>query len=143
MKYETSAGGVIVASKNHRWQILLIKDKSGQWTFPKGLVEKNELKETAARREIGEEAGIRKLKLVSAFAPIEYFYRWEGKLIKKNVFYFLFKNGGEEKLSPQREEGILEVHWFSLEDAKKIIGYPKTNTGILKEVETRLISIKR
>ena len=135
MRYETSAGGVIIAykPKGKIPFVLLLKDKSGKWTFPKGLVEKNENQEKTAKREISEEVGIKKLTLLAKLHPVEYFYKWEGKLVKKKVYYYLFKNGMEEKLRPQRSEGIMEVKWFSFPRAFEKIGYKKTNKGILKE----------
>ena len=138
MKYETSAGGVIVAFTQKQPQVLLIKDKSGQWTFPKGLVEKGEDRQVAAKREIAEEVGIKYLRLITPLSAIDYFYKWEGELVKKKVFYYLFQNGSDEKLKPQREEGIMEVKWWPWKEAEKIIGYKKTNSGILKEAKDKL-----
>lgn len=141
MKYETSAGGVIIAYKNKTPYVLLLKDKSSKWTFPKGLIEKSEDTEKTAKREIAEEVGIKKLTFIAALSPIEYFYKWEGKLVKKKVYYYIYRNEMEERLKPQRSEGIMEVKWFILEKAMDIIGYKKTNKGVLKEVMHHLESI--
>ena len=140
MRYETSAGGVIVAYKGKGKipYVLLLKDKSRKWTFPKGLIEKNEVHENTAKREIAEEVGVKKLTLLAELAPIEYFYKWEGKLVKKKVFYYLFKNGMEEKLRPQRSEGIMDVKWFPFTKAVEVVGYKKTNKKILREAKEKL-----
>lgn len=138
MIYEISAGGVIVSRQKNQLQVLLIKDKNAHWTFPKGLIEKGEKKETTAAREIAEEVGIKNLKLLSPLTPVQYLYKWNGDLRKKTVHYYLFQNGGEEHLTPQLEEGIMEVKWFAWEEAKKVVGYPKTNKRILKEAEMKL-----
>ncbi len=138
MQYETSAGGVIVGEKNGKSVALLLKDKSSNWTFPKGLVEKGENPEIAAQREISEEVGIKHLHLVAPLMPIHYYYKWEGKLKKKTVYYFLFQGKGSEIPTPQTEEGILEARWFSLAEAEQVVGYRKTNCPVLKEAVEKL-----
>jgi 8-oxo-dGTP pyrophosphatase MutT (NUDIX family) len=138
MKYETSAGGVIVSRRQGKWFVLMLKDKSGNWTFPKGLIEKGEVIEKTAEREIAEEVGLRKLKFIAALAPVQYFYKWEGKLVKKTVHYFVFEYAGKVKPQPQHEEGILEVKWFEKSEALTKVGYPKTNTNILHEALDKL-----
>lgn len=134
MKYETSAGGLIISIINNKLHLLLIKDKKGKWTFPKGLIETGEQQKTTAIREIGEEVGIHKLKYLKALTPVKYFYKWEGKLRQKTVHYFLFQNVSKEKLIPQREEGIMYIRWFLWKNVVKNIGYPKTNLKLIKEI---------
>lgn len=138
MQYEVSAGGVIVKKQNDAWWVLLLKDKGGNWSFPKGLVEKGEKLESAAVREIGEEVRITKLTLITGLKPIHYFYKWEGKLKKKTVHYFLFETRENEVPKPQIEEGIMEVKWFPLTEAAIIAGYKKTNSKLLKEAKELL-----
>jgi 8-oxo-dGTP pyrophosphatase MutT (NUDIX family) len=131
MKFEKSAGGLIITGKKDKLRILLIKDKSGQWSFPKGLLKKDEDEVAGATREIREETGLKKLKVLYRLNPIEYLYKWEGKLIKKSVVYFLFQNPGQKILRPQTEEGIMSAKWFEIDKAKEIIGYPKTNKPLM------------
>ena len=133
MKFEHSAGGVIISNKSGQLQVLLLKDKGGKWTFPKGLVEKGENEVAAAKREIGEEVGIKRLKLLNKIRTIDYMYKWEGQFIKKTVTYYLFQNHGQKSLHPQHEEGIMAVKWYPLNEALKIIGYPRTNKLVLEE----------
>ncbi len=135
---EISAGGVIFKKSGKKFQILLIKDKNNNWTFPKGLIEDKEKEITTAKREIAEEVGLKKIKYAGKLTPIGYYYKWQKDLIKKTVYYFLFENRGEEKLVPQKEEGIQDVKWFTPEKALKIIGYRKTNEPVLKEVIEKL-----
>ncbi|HCS78218.1 TPA: hypothetical protein DIV55_00575 [Patescibacteria group bacterium] len=140
MQNETSAGGVIVAEKNHELHVLLLKDKNGKWTFPKGLIEIGEKREVTATREISEEVGLKNLKLIAPLAPATYLYRWEGKLKKKTVHYYLFKGKGTELPTPQTEEGILQVRWIPFSEAEKIIGYPQTNKKLLRETMELLLT---
>lgn len=132
MKEEQSSGGVVVRRRGNGWQVLLIRDMNGSWTFPKGLIEKGERPEQTAIREISEEVGIHDLSLVKKLSPIVYWYRRNGR-IKKTVLYFLFTTKGAEALKPQKDEGIQEGKWISLHRAKIIIGYPNTNRNLLQE----------
>lgn len=138
MRIEISAGGVIYKKRDHKFEILLLKDKNGNWTFPKGLVEDNEDRVRTAQREIEEEVGLKKVKFVCELSPIGYWYKWQGDLIKKTVYYFLFETSGEEIPKPETEEGIKEVKWFTPEKARGIIGYRKTNDAVLKEAIKKL-----
>ncbi len=132
MKTEVSAGGIVVRKKDKMWDILLMKDMNNQWTFPKGLVEKDEKALDAAKREMYEEVGISDVSFIKELTPIHYLYQRNG-LISKNVHYFLFSSEGKESLKGQKEEGISEVKWVPLDEAIKIIGYPKTNKKLLEE----------
>ena len=133
MKIEISAGGIVFKIKNKKPFILMIKDHNHKWTFPKGIIEDNEDKRKAAKREVAEETGLTKISFIDKLLPIGYWYKWEGELIKKTVHYYLFKAHGEEKLVPQEEEGISEVKWFLPEKALKISGYQKNSAKLLKE----------
>jgi len=138
MKTENSAGGIIFRQKGKKLQILVLKDKNNHWSFPKGSIEENEDKQNTARREIVEEVGISRLYFITELSPISYWYKWQNDIIKKTVYYFLFKNVGKEVSKPQREEGIQDVKWINLDNASEIIGYPKTNRPILKEIKEKL-----
>src|SRR3990167_1175523 len=126
MRQEVSAGGVVFKRAEGKTYLLLLKDQNDNWTFPKGLIEPGEDPKDAAKREIGEETGVTQIEFFKELAPIQYWYKWEGDLIKKTVHYFIFEANGEETFKPQKEEGIAEVKWFLLEDAGEIVGYPKT-----------------
>ncbi len=141
MKTEVSSGGVVVKKVGRTWRVLLLCDMNDSWTFPKGLVEKGEVKEDAAAREVGEEVGLSKLEYLGEFSPIEYFYR-RGSLIHKTVYYFLFRFRGREKLVCQKSEGIRDAKWFDFDEAISTVGYPKTNVALLKKAEKLLAKIK-
>lgn len=134
MKRERSAGGIIVRKIGESWEVLLCKDMNGNWTFPKGLVEKGEDAVTCAKREIAEEVGMTNITLLKSLTPIRYLYQRNG-LIGKTVQYFLFTFDGNEVPKGQKEEGISEVEWKPLAEAIKAIGYPKTNRKLLEETQ--------
>lgn len=137
MKIEISAGGVISRQIKSGWQILVIKDMAGNWTFPKGIIEPGESPEEAAQREIAEEVGLARLSLMVALAKIQYVYR-RNSLVSKTVHYFLFLCTTRQRPTPQKSEGISVAKWVSLQSAKKIIGYAKTNLPLLEKTEKLL-----
>ena len=54
MKYEKSCGCIIIDNR----KVLLVKQTSGDWGFPKGHVENNETEIETAIRETKEETNI-------------------------------------------------------------------------------------
>lgn len=132
MKTETSAGGIIVCHANNQWCVLIMKDMNDAWTFPKGLIEKDEKPQDAALREIKEEVGMSNLKFVAPLTPIQYFYQRHGTM-KKTVHYFIFRSMVRIRPRVQKEEGIKEAKWVSISDAIDMIGYRETNVPLLEE----------
>lgn len=136
-KTEVSAGGLIVFTDNKKTLILLMKDRGGNWTFPKGKIEKGEQPEETASREIEEEVGVKDLSVLAALPVSQYWYYRDGA-VKKTVHYFLFR--AAKKTSPvvQTEEGISEALWVPITKAKTMLGYPKTNLPLLEAAKAFL-----
>lgn len=121
---ENSAGGVVFRKVNGKVQILMIEDRFGHWTLPKGKQEPGESDEETALREIEEETGI-KGRIIQSLVFIHYTYEHQdlGE-VEKTVHYFLAEalNGKE---TPQLEE-INGIAWLSLEHAslkQNVSGY--------------------
>src|SRR5882724_7744630 len=68
MKSTHSAGGVVL---NRKGQVLVVNQRGRSWSLPKGHIEKGENLLGAARREIYEESGLRKLKFVKLLGSYE------------------------------------------------------------------------
>lgn len=132
MRDETSAGGVIVRKNDDQWEVLLICDSKGKWTFPKGHMELDETHLATAIREIGEEVGVQDLRMCKKLIPVQYIFTRDG-VIKKTVHFFLFQTAGDRKIVVQRDEGITDSMWAPLDAVADIIGYPKTNMTLIQE----------
>ncbi len=95
MKFEFSAGGVVFKKTTSKTFILIAQHSfHHNWVFPKGLIgdeDKNETKEQTAIREVEEETGI-KAKILAPLKPVTFWYVFEGKKIKKTVYYFLMEH---------------------------------------------------
>lgn len=137
MNTEVSAGGIIVYKASRSWRVLVMKDQSGNWTFPKGKIEKGEDLLDTATREIEEEVGLNNLIYVAELSPTSYWY-FRKKSIKKTVHYFLFRSETMQTPHVQTEEGISEAQWVEWKKAERMIGYPKTNVPLLEQAYTKL-----
>ena len=58
MIYEKSCGAVVFTRDNGEVKFVLVKQKSGFYSFPKGHVEEGETEKQTAAREIFEETGL-------------------------------------------------------------------------------------
>jgi 8-oxo-dGTP pyrophosphatase MutT (NUDIX family) len=115
-----AAGGIITNKKNETLMIF----RRGKWDLPKGKIEPGESIETAAEREIEEETGVGNLKLLKKFNNTYHVYEEKGKEIFKITYWFHFSIEDNPILTPQLEEGITEIKWFSEND----LSIPLSNT---------------
>jgi bis(5'-nucleosidyl)-tetraphosphatase len=90
MPFERSAGAVVFRKAEGKIYYLLLQYEAGHWDFPKGNIEKGEKMEETAKREIGEETGIKDVKFIDGFKEwIKYFFRAGGENIFKIVTFLL------------------------------------------------------
>ncbi|MBD3426633.1 MAG: NUDIX domain-containing protein [Candidatus Omnitrophica bacterium] len=131
MELHFAAGGVVVRERDGSVQVLLIRDSYGHWTWPKGHLEDRETAEEAAVREVSEETGLERLKLLGLVGKQQYHYVLKGVKVFKTVQVFLMESEGDETLRPQEEE-VEEARWMSAEEALGTIEY-EGSRDILKE----------
>ncbi len=112
---EVSAGGVLLKDN----EVLLIKNPSDVWTFPKGNIEEGENPEETAIREVFEETGV-KGKIIAPIGEIRYWYMREGKKIRKKVIFYLMEYL-EGNPNPSWE--VKAAAFFPLQEAKKLLKY--------------------
>lgn len=109
-----SVGAVVL---NSRMQILLVFQKKNRyWEFPKGKVEAGEREMDTLQRELFEETGIRRFRLVQNFRKVmHYDFVFKGKLIRRKVVYFLIRSNDRIRISKEHTRYM----WVSLEAAKR------------------------
>lgn len=119
-----AAGGVVISNNK-----LLFIFRNDKWDLPKGKLDKNELAEEAALREVTEETGIvpdgidRRLPTTFHIYPSPDAGN-RGKWIFKNTYWFQMNYTGPLTGTPQQEEGITLVKWVDKGSLKQM----KTNT---------------
>ena len=111
-----AAGGLVV---NERKEILMIF-RRGKWDLPKGKLDKGETLADCAVREVEEETGLQKIKLISPLIITYHTYHEGTKFILKESHWYNMKVSGEQKLIPQTEEGIHEIKWVTTKEAEKL-----------------------
>jgi len=127
-EFEFSSGGIVVKDKT----FLLIKviDLRGAavWTFPKGKIEKGESVEEAALREVREETGY-KCRILKRLDDVRYFYKRDGKLIIKKVYWYLME-AAEKEGEPDSE--VEEIKWADADTALNLLQY-KSDIAMMKK----------
>jgi diadenosine hexaphosphate hydrolase (ATP-forming) len=125
---EYTAGGMVFRRTGvDQIDILMIQDRLGRWTIPKGHVEEGESLEDTAIREVGEETGLTNLAIRDKLDKIHFFYRKEGKLIYMTTHVFLMEAlGNTDALIPENSEGIVDAKWFPKDEALQLIEYKDT-----------------
>lgn len=102
-----AAGGLV---KNEKDELLLIF-RRGKWDLPKGKLDKGEKLEDCAIREVEEETGLQKVKLVSPLTITYHTYHEGARFVLKESHWYNMKVTGEQILAPQTEENIEEIKW--------------------------------
>lgn len=112
VKLIEAAGGLV---KNERKEYLVIF-RNGVWDLPKGKIEEGEKTRKAAVREVEEECGIRVNKAGRKICKTYHVYPQRNQeLALKKTHWYRMKTEGQDKLKPQKEEGITKACWFTRE----------------------------
>ena len=118
---EERSAGAVVFRNGAKGRVFLLLQNSGRWDFPKGGVEKGESELQTVVREVGEETGLRDIKIVPGFRKvIEYFYRRDGKNIHKQVVYLLAVTKEAEVKISFEHQGF---GWFPFREALERASY--------------------
>ena len=99
-------------------EILLIF-RRGKWDMPKGKLDKGEKLEDCAIREVEEETGLKKIELISPLTTTYHTYHEGTKFILKESHWYMMNVEGDQILTPQTEEDILELRWVNANDLDK------------------------
>lgn len=128
MKQEFSAGFIIFKRTHAGVRYLLLHHGGSYWNFPKGHIEKNESDLKAAFREVREETGLKRLRVIPGFKRYEkYFFRRMGEKTGarfKLVVYFLAEVKSEERVVISHEHEAFG--WFSFADALTMLRYQES-----------------
>jgi ADP-ribose pyrophosphatase YjhB (NUDIX family) len=125
MKFEFSAGGVVVKHEDKNVLILLCQHSQHHgWVFPKGFIgdtHEKETKEETAIREVKEECGVDG-EIIKPLTPVTYWYQWEEEKRKKTVYYFLMDYVGGD--ITKHDDEMENVEWVPIDQVEKRLTYP-------------------
>lgn len=120
---EPTAGGIVFRhGKKGGVEILLIQDAKDRWTIPKGHIEEGETAQQTAKREIGEEAGLKEVDILGWLGKIHFRYRRIDKLVLMTTQIYLVRAKGDTD-AIQKEEWMNGIKWFPFHDALEAIEY--------------------
>lgn len=122
IKYEVSAGGLLLRRRGSNYDGLLIGrgDPPRLWTLPKGHVEARESTEQAALREVHEETGCWG-EIVTRLSEISYWFYVGKTKHRKAVTFFLMRYLSGNPANHDHE--VDDAAWFDLVHARKTLKY--------------------
>ncbi|MBQ7040975.1 NUDIX domain-containing protein [Candidatus Saccharibacteria bacterium] len=121
---EPTSGGIVFRMSRDRKdiEILLIQDSKNRWTIPKGHIEPGETAKTTAIREIGEEAGLHHVEVLTWLGKIHFKYRRMDKLVLMTTQIYLVRALDSHEI-PTKEKWMNGIKWFKFNDALDAIEY--------------------
>ena len=136
-KMAPAAGGIVVVDG----QFVSIV-RHGIPDLPKGHIEKGESPEQAALREVEEETGIGKLRIVKELPSTWHCY-WEHEEWKlKRTYWYLMESEENYQPKPQTEEGISEVKLIGNEEIEAFLKNTFRSISEILEKDLRQIVTK-
>jgi 8-oxo-dGTP pyrophosphatase MutT (NUDIX family) len=128
---EDRSFGIVLVFREEEDLFLIVKHTAGHWGFPKGHKEAYENDQETALRELKEETGIVKCRIINMPTIHEEYIYSEGNIeIHKIVKYFVgFTEDKEVKLL---ESELVEYKWATYEEAMNTLSYDN-NKEVLKE----------
>lgn len=134
LAYRTSGEGVEAA-------VVLVEGQAGKedrWQLPKGLVGKDEAPETAALREVREEAGV-EAELVGLIETVEYWYyaaRGKGRIrYHKFVHFYLMRYRSGDVADHDYE--VKEARWVPIEEAAALLAF-KSEKQVVEKAQAMI-----
>ena len=131
MNRTVSAGGIVV---NARGKFLVVSQHGTSWSLPKGRVEEGEDFLAAARREVREESGVTRLRLVRPLGSYDRFRLSpagvEDPSELKTIHMFLFTTD-EEGLAPEDPENP-EARWADPEEVAALLTHQNDRDFFLR-----------
>ena len=136
LRNQVSSGGVIFRRHNNTVEIAMVAIKGGNvWCLPKGLIDKGEVPEKTALREVSEETGL-KARIIEKLGEITYWYyiKNDNAKCRKTVHFFLMEYMSGNIADHDWE--VDSVSWFVIDDALKQAKYKGEREMIMKARES-------
>lgn len=131
-----SAGGVVL---NPKGEVLIVRQRDGSWSLPKGHIQEGEDPKAAAIREIKEETGLADFTPVKILGSYSRYSLAEtggndtSKLKRITFYLFITKETALRPADPRNPE----ARWVAKGDVASFLTHPKDQeffTGVLSEL---------
>jgi 8-oxo-dGTP diphosphatase len=136
-RLQISAGGVGFRRRGRRIEVAIISvGEKRRWQLPKGLVNDGESNESAAMREVREEAGI-ETEMVELIDKVEYWYfsNSQGNRVRfhKFVYFYLlrYRTGDVE----DHDHEVNEARWVDIDKAIEMLTFSSEKKIALRAKE--------
>jgi 8-oxo-dGTP diphosphatase len=134
---QISAGGVAYRMLEGRIEVALISvGQNERWQLPKGSIDKGELNESAALREVREEAGI-EAELIAPLETVEYWYyaTQKGRRVRfhKYVHFYLMRYLAGNINDHDHE--VNEARWVEIDEAISLLAFKSEQEVVRKAKE--------
>jgi len=121
IKYEVSAGGLVLQRTSSGFEALLIgRGEPRLWCLPKGHLEGRETAEEAALREVREETGC-SAEIIVKLNDISYWFYVNQRKHKKSVHFYLMRYLSGDTANHDHEAD--EARWFEFRAARRALKY--------------------
>ena len=131
---QISSGGIVVRGSGTDAAVALISvGDPPRWQLPKGIIDSGESPESAAIREVREEAGV-DAEIVQLIEKVEYWYqaaRGTGRVrYHKFVYFFLMKYLGGDVVNHDQE--VNEAAWVPILEAEERLAF-KSEKSVMRQ----------
>jgi 8-oxo-dGTP pyrophosphatase MutT (NUDIX family) len=134
---EISAGGVVVDDEGRTIIITPTRRAASGakvTALPKGHIDPGEDAETAALREVREEAGV-EAEIIEKLGDVRYWYQRSGRSIPKQVTFFMMRYTGG---NPEDHDDEVEVaRWVPLEEAHALLTFQGERDMVRAAIDRR------
>lgn len=124
------AGGGLVYNENGEALFIF---RNGKWDLPKGGIEKGEVIEDTALREVMEETGVTGLKIHQKLEKTYHVFKRNGRYKLKITHWFEMKTKFNGEFTGQVEEGIEKVAWIKPHEIPTVLENSYENIKLLFE----------
>jgi 8-oxo-dGTP pyrophosphatase MutT (NUDIX family) len=129
VKRKVSAGGLIVSSLDDP-RVMLMFRRHGEataWKTPKGGIADGESRREAALREVAEEAGLERVRVVDYLGRMQYFKPHPKRAMSEKTvhLYLMLNRDGETGIAPREGERFVSCEWLEVDDAIARVTQPQ------------------
>jgi ADP-ribose pyrophosphatase YjhB (NUDIX family) len=121
---EHTSGGIVWRRNavTNDIEILLVQDARNRWTIPKGHVEEGEKPRDTTEREIQEETGLQKMRVMDWLGKVNFRYRRQNSLVLMTMQTYLVQAQGDtDRL--KKEDWMNGIAWVKATEAVDRIEY--------------------